>query len=262
MDDPEINGDAVDSEAEAPEKPRYIGVIELLILIAVSLFLIEMPSARLRVTKLLAAYAILLPIHLLPFYILGRCAHITVEQVAFFMGGALLRWRQGQTWFSVGWWPIGGFVRFKGMRSDVATPAVGTWPSAARFTRVFNCLSGPLALCIFSLIVLGSFAFEENLRQTPQQVRDFLADSKRSTKQFLHFVDSAPMPALLGACGVKLMIANTLPLPLLNGGQAIIELFNLRKHRRALGYLELLSLLLILASFIYLVYSAARALRA
>ena len=249
--------DTVDPAGRPAEKPpSFIGLGGASALIAIVILVISSPAARFRLGALVPALAILIAVHLIPFYVLGRCAAVTVEAFELFFGGALVRWRHDGTWFSVNWFPLGGFVKFKGI--DVATGGntEGTWHRLPRIARAAICLSGPTALLLLALIALGPASFREDVRETSTQVAELAVHPAAVIKRFLAFVDSSPFRIILGAIGVKLAFVNLLPLPLVNGGQAIVELANLHRHRRLMTYFELASLALILAGFIIIVYNA------
>jgi membrane-associated protease RseP (regulator of RpoE activity) len=241
----------------APRPPGFVGVFGALSLIAVAILLVKSPAARLRLGILMPAFTILLATHLIPFYVFARLGKVTVQEFSLFFGGALLRWRRGETWFAVNWFPLGGYVKFKGMdNAPTAQGLEGTWQRLPPVLRAAICLSGPISVLLLSLIALGTDLFRDNLLGSPIQVRQLVENPAATIRSFLHFVDSAPFLVILGACGVKLSLMNLLPLPIMNGGQALVELTGLNRHRRLMEYFQLASLAIILASLIFIVYNA------
>ncbi|MDB5319408.1 MAG: hypothetical protein JWN40_1039 [Phycisphaerales bacterium] len=241
--------------AESP--PGFVGVFGALSLVAIAILIVTSRAARFRLGILVPAFTILLITHLTAFYVFARLGKITVQEFSLFSGGALLRWRRGETWFVVNWFPFGGHVKHKGMDDpSTAKGAEGTWQRLPPILRAAICLSGPICLLVLALIALGPDGFLESLLRTPSQFRELVVNPTTTMQSFLAFVDHAPFLVTLGACAVKLAIVNLLPLPLMNGGQALMELTRLSRRRRLVAGLEIASLAITVACLIFILYNA------
>jgi membrane-associated protease RseP (regulator of RpoE activity) len=240
----------------APAKPSFIGPLGVGVLLALAVGMLRSPATVLRVGKLAPATAICVVVHLMTFYVLARAAGVAVEVVSIFFGGALLRFRWGGTWFVVNWLPVGGFVKMKGMTGQ--PDAADGWRGLSRLSRAAFCLAGPWAVLALGLCVLGPAKFKADLLRVPGQLVEVLRRDGPGAGGILYFVEHAPFRDVLGAVAVLFGIVNLLPLPIVNGGQAIAELLDLDARSPWLQRIQIASLAVVL-TFVLLVFYKAMA---
>jgi membrane-associated protease RseP (regulator of RpoE activity) len=246
----------LDGRPAAPSKPEFIGAVGTGTLIAIAIGMIRSHAALVRVGKLAPALAICVIVHLTTFYVLARISGVTVEVVSYFFGGALIRFRRGETWFAFNWLPIGGGVKLKGLDGPAPAEAAAPdgWLRLSRIARAGFCLAGPLAVLGLGLAVLGWSQFRANLFHVPGQYRDLLTQAPAAVGGILYFVDHATFRDILGAAAVTMAVINLLPLPLVNGGQAIVQLVDPDPRSPWLARIQMVSLAIVIAMLLVLIY--------
>ena len=243
------------ARADAP--PAFIGTPGAGVLIGLILFYaIKSPSVGIRIARLAGAMAILIAAHIMTFYVLARAAGVVTEQVSLNFGGALFRRRIGQTWFAINWLPLGGSAKFKGLDPILeSSPAPGSWPRLNRVVRAMILLSGPAAVLLVGLCTLGPANFASAVYAIPDRLRAFFVTAGPTARSAFEFIDRASFSTLLGQVSVYFGLLNLLPLPMLNGGQAIMELLDFDPASRWAPRLQIASLFILLGLLLFAMYA-------
>jgi membrane-associated protease RseP (regulator of RpoE activity) len=230
MDGPE-NTDAIKNEDA--ERPQMIGVPGLVSLAVIGFLTAISVKAQLRLGILIPSLIIANLAHLGAFYILGRLCGIGILRFDLFFGNAVLRFRDAETWISIGWIPGGGSVKFLGFLFDDPNAPPSKPPSVARrqwtemptLARIGILLSGPVATLILAMAAIGPASALQYFAKSPFWFFELVLGSKSVSlwQRFFQFVDSAPFVTTLGFVSVWMAFTNLLPLPIMNGGQALVE---------------------------------------
>jgi len=149
----------------------------------------------------------------------GRLIGAPLDQIKLFSGPRLIRIKMGNASLCVHAVPIGGCVKFQ---DDL----VGVHP----LKQVFIVISGCLGLFVAAIFVLGvSEALEQFASGFYQIVAGALAPSTRGAKLIsaaYEFLKANAFLLCLGSVAAKLAAGNLLPVPALNGGDAVLYLVN------------------------------------
>lgn len=143
-----------------------------------------------------------------------------------FAGKALLRWRLRDRWISLGWLPVGGSVRIRGMTEE-GDVRPGTYSALPPLRKVAIALAGPLALLIFALLLLGPSGVAQSIAHGPRGLRDVLAEGlgwqhgAPALTGFVALLDHGSVFQIAGVVAVQMAWINLLPLPAMNGGVAV-----------------------------------------
>jgi len=201
--------------------PFFIGPAGLGMVGAVALLAITSTPARMRIFNLAPSLALVVIVHLMTFYFLGLAAKMDIRRVSIFFGGAILRFRKGETWFAVNWLPLGGCVMFQGTRETVSEGKTA-WQELPRGIRAAMLVAGPVAVLALGLCIVGPERFVSILFQIPQYAREIF--NRGPIRGSLNFIDHVTFRDLVGVVAWLFGVLNLLPLPMVNGGQALLEL--------------------------------------
>lgn len=269
-DDTVCSGGAGEAGYSAPKPPERIGIPGIVALLLIGLLAFRFALPHTRFLKLTAALAVAVPIHLLGIVIVGRAVGMRFERVSIYFGGALWRQRIGNSWWSIGWLPVGGSVKFPGTddRPYSAVDRKDLWQTFHPLLRAIVSLSGCIALIVCASILIGSKNALSEITELPRQCVVLIADDPGPMlKDFFEFIDVASFPILLGVVTAKFAAINLLPSPICNGGQALLLFAEWLLRRRVpeklvneLGIFTLIPMFLILiraASFIPRAWTSA-----
>lgn len=260
-----VHGAEADADAGPPPWIGPVGVIAFVVLGCLA-FLYARPHDRLL--KLLLAAIVSMPIHSAGFVLAGLAAKLRIVRVAFYYGGVILRTRVGETWFCVGWLPLGSYVKFARHgelgTQDPAEP--GTWNAISPIRRAAIALGGSTLLLAFGCLMIGPSAALAEAVEVPLQSLAALSGEYTSLLNgFFRFVDRADARLVIGVFAAKVAAVNLLPIPIFNGGQALIELMQGLLGRplpnRVLSMLQVTGLFAVIAFFIYSLYAVPAAWR-
>ena len=208
--------------SEMSDRPPPVGRGGLLVLVtAVALIAVDHRHSA-RWAELLLATLVATVAHLGGIAAAGGAFGLGPERVTLFFGGALLRcWAVG-CWWSVGWIPLGGTVKFTG--SNTAATGNRTWGTIGWAARVTVALAGPVALAALALALLGRQRLTGEVRAAGPAV---VALARRGASRplataFVRLLDGHRVPGVVGTVAVVWTIVNLLPAPVCNGGQAIV----------------------------------------
>ena len=198
--------------------------------------------------KFIAAVALLACIHIGTMAALGRWLGIKIRRVSLGFGPVLFSVRI----FQLRALPFGGSVTFKDTRSEDTTdeaPAahgqVGdAFDHTPRAVQVLLPLAGAASLAVVALLLHPGSALASIGRGFVQIVAG--GGSPLGTAQELiegarAFAPQQGFPPLLGMLAAKLAALNLLPLPAMNGGQALLALMKRDLHEDPSPWLQRLT---------------------
>lgn len=122
-----------------------------------------LPTLALSVSSFILAILIIVTVHELGHYLVGRWRGIGADVFSVGFGPELLAVtdRRGTRW-RIALLPFGGYVKFRGDASAASAPSgtggAGTFEAASLRSRTLTVLAGPLANFIFAILVLGAAA--------------------------------------------------------------------------------------------------------
>jgi len=185
-------------------------------------------------------------VHQLGFAVVGTLAGAVVDEFSLFMGKALAqfnlpikplrgsaRTRQpGRTvTLSVGSLPFGGSVRFAGMDSEEAITEAAFY-KLSLVRRLLIMLSGATFLLLLSAALLGWerawSAFGSGFGQYVHGALAPLTYGQIMLSRLSDLLTKQPAHLALGVLAAKIAAFNLLPIPTLNGGQALLEIMRPR----------------------------------
>jgi membrane-associated protease RseP (regulator of RpoE activity) len=194
--------------------------------------------------SLLAAAVVSVVVHLMSMAAAGRLSGASVERIGLFIGPRVWQVEVREVVFELRLIPLGGYVKF-GDDFQKLHPV----------KRIFTALCGCLALILLAAVVFGApEALQKVVRGFSQIISGAL--SPRAVGAALlyalyEFVRDNPLAASVGLVASKMAAANLLPLPVMNGGDALLMLLNwmrpmpvnVRERLQQLGFVVLLIIL-------------------
>jgi regulator of sigma E protease len=107
------------------------------------------------------AIGLLIVVHEAGHYFVARWCKMRVDRFSIGFGPALLKWRRGDTDFTLGPIPFGGFVQIRGMTlaDDVAADDDRAYPNRPAWQRFATIFAGPATNYLFAIVLaIGVFA--------------------------------------------------------------------------------------------------------
>lgn len=123
-----------------------------------------LPTLALSLSSFILAILILVTVHELGHYLVGRWRGIGADVFSVGFGPELLAVtdRRGTRW-RLAALPLGGYVKFRGDASAASAPSgaggAGTFEAASLRSRTLTVLAGPVANFLFAILLLGAAAF-------------------------------------------------------------------------------------------------------
>jgi membrane-associated protease RseP (regulator of RpoE activity) len=199
-------------------------------------------------TPLLAFFAAIwlcVLVHIGVMALVGWRVGATVEEVSFFYGPTLFRFRYRGVSYRVGAIPTGGFVKFKGEReknkdSEQILFAADMEPAGFRdlhpLKQMLISASGCAALLALAALCIGPWASSRSLGRGFVQAIPFapwtpawVPGGKELVGRFIALLQQGPFRVALGVLAAKFAAVNLLPLPPLNGGTILMSMLGWRK---------------------------------
>jgi regulator of sigma E protease len=103
----------------------------------------------------IVAIGLLIVVHEAGHYFVARWCKMRVDRFSIGFGPALLKWRRGETDFTVGPIPFGGFVQINGMTlaDEVAPDDQRSYPNRPAWQRFLTILAGPGTNYLFAIVI-------------------------------------------------------------------------------------------------------------
>ncbi len=115
----------------------------------------------LAVIGAILAIGLLIVVHEAGHYFVARWCKMRVDRFSIGFGPPLLKWRRGETDFTLGPIPFGGFVQIHGMTlaEDVAPEDQRSYPNRPAWQRFVTIFAGPATNYLFAIVLaVGVFA--------------------------------------------------------------------------------------------------------
>jgi regulator of sigma E protease len=109
----------------------------------------------------IVAIGLLIVVHEAGHYFVARWCKMRVDRFSIGFGPPLLKWRRGETDFTLGPIPFGGFVQIHGMTlaEDVPADDQRSYPNRPAWQRFATIFAGPATNYIFAIVIaVGLFA--------------------------------------------------------------------------------------------------------
>jgi regulator of sigma E protease len=103
----------------------------------------------------IVAIGLLIVVHEAGHYFVARRCGMRVERFSIGFGPPILTWRRGDTDFTVGPIPFGGFVQIRGMTvaEDVDGDDAGAYPNRPAWQRFATIFAGPATNYLFAIVI-------------------------------------------------------------------------------------------------------------
>ncbi|MDQ3439196.1 MAG: site-2 protease family protein [Planctomycetota bacterium] len=179
------------------------------------------------VLVLVGLWTVVVIVHVSVFITWGRVRSRTIEEIGLFFGPAVCSVRVDKMLMRINAIPLGGFVKFAGADERTGAPLPGSYLLLHRWERVGMNLAAPAATLVFAAVLLGPRAAVASFSAGFGQLVD-AALHPRSVAvpliaQLFELLESGRLLAVLGVLAAKSATVNLFPLPIMNGGHAIIE---------------------------------------
>jgi membrane-associated protease RseP (regulator of RpoE activity) len=189
-------------------------------------------NARTRpLLSILGLALIITLVHLGGFVIAALLARVPIEEIRFFYGPKLLRWKIGSTTLSIGCIP-GGSVSCKKIEEAGGAVDQRSFEGLPTYWRVAIIASGPLALFALGSVCIGSAETARSFVRGFQQVIIGailpLSEGHSLVAKTVEIFQSKGFVVVLGILASKMTAQNLLPIPPANGGQLLLELLGNR----------------------------------
>ena len=115
----------------------------------------------LAVIGAILAIGLLIVVHEAGHYFVARWCKMRVDRFSIGFGPPLLKWRRGETDFTLGPIPFGGFVQIHGMTlaDDVSPDDPRAYPNRPAWQRFVTIFAGPATNYVFAIVLaIGVFA--------------------------------------------------------------------------------------------------------
>src|SRR5687768_16786806 len=178
----------------------------------------------------LAAWTAILVLFNIPMVLLARRYRVPVEEFSVYFGRALARFRVGRTLVRINWIPLGGYVKFKGIRQPDDDPSsIGddevTFAEVHPLRRALIAISGPVVLLALGGCLLGpsrTYAFFASLPANLLHAINEGGVIGTLRAFFSGFGDPSMVIRRTGELALFFGTINMLPVPIVSGGIALM----------------------------------------
>lgn len=195
--------------------------------------------------ELLAIWYLAIFVHVSALALGATLAGVAIREIRVGFGPVLLRFAR----YRIALGPFGGFVKMKDSREEqsVAEPMQDAFDHQPGWKQALIPLSGPTALLLLALLLLGEdgwHAFIKGFSQVLVGALAPLSEAQQLLGSFNDYLRARSFLDVLGLLAAKMAAINLLPLPMLNGGAAILALlgFN-RASERTTTTMQMLGVL-------------------
>jgi len=180
--------------------------------------------------------------------------------------GLLTVFRRGR--LRMGAVPLGASVRFPNVHENEGEyPEAQLFENKPRHVRTAIALAGPAGMLVAALVLRGTTGWHSFVRAFEQIVMGALAPSSRGAELvtgYLHLVTTEGAMTAIGALLAKFAAYNLFPLPIVAGGNAVIQLLSApgkgcsEATWLTLQKVGLVILLALTLSWLWAIYTAVR----
>lgn len=175
--------------------------------------------------EIIAIYGLVTFVHVSALALSATVAGVAIHEIRYGFGPVLLRFGR----YRVAMLPLGGFVKMKDSREQqsVSEATHDAYNCQPRWKQALIPLGGSAALLLLALLLLGDDgwrAFLDGFFQVLAGAAAPLSEAQRLLGTFADYLRARPFLDVLGLCAAKMAAVNLLPVPILNGGAAILAL--------------------------------------
>ncbi len=207
---------------------------------------------RLQMAYLFLSICIVLFLHLFAIAVTAKMLGVKIIEFSYGIGPKVLHINKN----IIKLFPISGYVRMVDSREQHLDEheLKFAYDHKPRFIRIFISISGCVFLILFAFALIGTDAFCSLLNGFRQIVSSYFSPTKAGQEHIESvsaFISSNSFLVIIAITATKISALNLLPLPMLNGGQAILELIDVSlRKRQLLSTISLLVHLAMLASIV------------
>ena len=201
-----------------------------LLIIVVALLVVAATNQNTR--PLLSVFGLLLTVnlvHLGGFVIAGLLGGAPIEKIEIFTGPKLAAVHFRGVPLSLGLLPTGGSVAFTGMAYSAEEAEEKSFRRLPLAWRLAIIASGPVAVLLLASVCIGPMEAGHSLINGFYQFVTGafapLSQGQALLKKALHLFHTQTFVVVLGVVSAKIAAGNLLPVPPMNGGQLLMELF-------------------------------------
>lgn len=239
-----------DTDDDRPPTRAGGGTVVLVLTAIVGVFLYAEPWRRPFV--LLGALSICILLHIGAISVVASMMGTAWTSFQLFQGNALIRCKWRDRWFVLGWIPLGGSVRLRGM-DEGSGARLGTYAALPPLYKIAIQLVGPTVLLVSAAVLLGPSEASTSVFRGPRvlisAVTQVVVDDSGTPALagFVWLLDHGSVFRVIGVVAAQMAWLNLLPLPLMNGGLAIgvlLREMGVRMPRAAVDIASLATVLL------------------
>src|SRR5688572_6859357 len=119
------------------------------------------------------AIGLLIIVHEAGHYVVARWCKMRVDRFSLGFGPALVKWRRGETDFTIGPIPFGGFVQIAGMTlaDDIDAEDERAYPNRPVWQRFLTIFAGPATNYLFAIVLAFGLVAIGGVEQKQDDVR-------------------------------------------------------------------------------------------
>lgn len=111
-------------------------------------------------------FSILIFVHELGHFVAAKLSGVQVNEFAMFMGPAIVKWKRGETLYSIRCIPIGGYCAMEGEDEDTDNPR--SFQKAAWWKRLIILVAGSFMNFVIGVVIVAIVLFGQQRYATPQ----------------------------------------------------------------------------------------------
>ena len=183
-----------------------------------------------------------------------------LESISFGVGPELINKQLGSTTIKIHWIPIGGSVSFKAKDYQIVNEGSGaleTEIGMARWKTLLILFGQPLITLILGIFLLGFHHSISVFLKTFKFVIPFINSVSYTTNilgNWFSMAANAQYSEFLGMMAVAMSSFNLLPIPFLNGGNIILNIFGNNLHIRTKEKISLTGFIVLTVLYIYWIW--------
>ena len=111
-------------------------------------------------------FSVLIFVHELGHFVAAKLSGVQVNEFAMFMGPAIVKWKRGETQYSIRCIPIGGYCAMEGEDQDTDNPR--SFQKAAWWKRLIILLAGSFMNFVIGVVIVAIVLFCQPRYATPE----------------------------------------------------------------------------------------------
>lgn len=111
-------------------------------------------------------FSVLIFVHELGHFVAAKLSGVQVNEFSMFMGPAIVKWKRGETQYSIRCIPIGGYCAMEGEDKDTENPR--SFQKAAWWKRLIILIAGSFMNFLIGVLIVAVVLFSQTHYATPQ----------------------------------------------------------------------------------------------